>query len=151
MIRRRIIQDLAPRRHSVVAILVVGSRYALQLRDDRSGISDPGRWSLFGGEMRRGESQRCAIRRELREELNLRVTGLSELWRVRYYSSFRRAMARAVVFWADVSQSWAHHQLGEGQRAALFDVGRLPSNTVSLTQALLERHASTVRRGRGPN
>ena len=146
----RIVRDLSPRYHSVVAILTVGSRYALQLRDERPGIADPGRWSLFGGVMRRGEDPRRAIQRELYEELHLRVDDVAELWRVRYYSSFRRAVARAVVFSANVTDNWERHRLGEGQRAALFTVDRLPANIVPLAQALLERHASRVEGWRGP-
>jgi len=136
--------NLSPRYHSVVAILMVGSRYALQLRDERPGIAEPGRWSLFGGVVRRGERPGRAIRRELHEELHLRIDDLTELWRVHYYSSFRRAVARAIVFTGDVTNNWEHHRLGEGQAAGLFTVDRLPPNTVPLAQALLERHAGTV-------
>lgn len=142
--------DLSPRSHSVVAILLVGGRYALQLRDERPGIAEPGRWSLFGGVVRRGEDSARAIQRELHEELYLRVDDLEELWRVRYYSSFHRAVAKVVVFAGDVSGSWKRHRLGEGQRAALFTVDRLPSNTVPLAQALLERHAWTLRNRGSP-
>jgi 8-oxo-dGTP pyrophosphatase MutT (NUDIX family) len=138
--------DLTPRHESVAAILVVGARYALQHRDDRPGIAEPGRWSLFGGSVRLGERPRRAIRRELLEELHLRLDNLSELWRVRYYSTFRGAIARVIVFDADVTNDWDRHRLGEGQRVALFDVDHLPSDTVPLAQALLERHAWTVRR-----
>jgi 8-oxo-dGTP diphosphatase len=141
-------QDLSPRYHSVVAILTVGRRYALQLRDNRPGIAEPGRWSLFGGVMRRGEHPGQAIRRELHEELHLRVDDLAELWRVRYYSSFHRAVARVVVFTGDVTENWERHRLGEGQRAELFTVDRVPSNTVPIARALLERHTWTVRRRR---
>jgi 8-oxo-dGTP pyrophosphatase MutT (NUDIX family) len=144
-------QDLSPRYHSVVAILTVGRRYALQLRDKRPGIAEPGRWSLFGGVVRRGEHPEHAIRRELHEELHLRVDDLAELWRVRYYSSFRRAVARVVVFTGDVTDNWECHRLGEGQRVALFTIARLPPNTVPLAQALLDRHAWMVRRRRSPS
>jgi 8-oxo-dGTP diphosphatase len=138
--------DLSPRHESVAAILVVGSRYVLQHRDDLPGIAEPGRWSLFGGAMEPAEHPQRAIRRELFEELHLRLDHLSELWRVRYYSSFRDIIARVTVFGADVTNDWEHHRLGEGQRAALFDIGHLPSDTVPLVQALLERHAWTVRK-----
>jgi 8-oxo-dGTP pyrophosphatase MutT (NUDIX family) len=142
--------DLTPRYESVAAILLVGSRYVLQHRDDRPDIAEPGRWSLFGGSVSPGEPPRRAIERELFEELHLRVGTLAERWRVRHYSAFRGAMARFIVFDADVTREWERHRLGEGQRAGLFDVAGLPADTVPLARALLERHAAR-RHGAAPS
>jgi hypothetical protein len=58
----------------VLAILTVGDRYALQLRDDVPTIASPGRWSLFGRSLNDGGSARIGIRREIFEELGLDVS-----------------------------------------------------------------------------
>ena len=46
-------------------------RYLLQHRENRSDISFPNWWSLFGGARESGERAEDALRRELREELEL--------------------------------------------------------------------------------
>jgi 8-oxo-dGTP diphosphatase len=52
-------------------ICVEGDGYLMQLRDSRPDIWYPGRWSLFGGGVEAGEDPVGALRRELREELEL--------------------------------------------------------------------------------
>src|SRR5207245_11569256 len=72
-----------------LAILSVSDAYALQLRDNVPTIASPGYWALFGGAIDGGETPLAAIRRDLREELSLRVAGWRERWRV----------GRDVPFW----------------------------------------------------
>lgn len=61
-----------PRGGAVAAILVTpDGRYLLQLRDDKPGIWDPGRWGCFGGSVDQGEAPEEALLRELGEELEL--------------------------------------------------------------------------------
>jgi 8-oxo-dGTP diphosphatase len=136
--------SLTPRYEAVAAILVVGNRYALQHRDNRPDIAEPGRWGLFGGSIDSGEDPHRAIRREILEELYLDVATFSPLWRVLYYSPFGDAIVRTFVFSADLSNDWPRHRLGEGQRTALFPIDDLPLDTVPVAQALLERHASAM-------
>jgi 8-oxo-dGTP diphosphatase len=45
----------------------------LQLRDDKPNLRYPNCWTLFGGALEEGETPHTAIRRELIEELELRV------------------------------------------------------------------------------
>ncbi len=57
---------------AVAALLVLeDGRYVLQRRDDKPEIWYPGHWGLFGGSLDQGESELDALRRELREELEL--------------------------------------------------------------------------------
>lgn len=59
---------------AVAAIVVVDrERYLLQLRDDVPNIWYPGHWGLFGGAVDAGEDEIAALRRELREELELEL------------------------------------------------------------------------------
>lgn len=57
---------------AVAAVIVVEpDRYLMQLRDDIPNIWYPGHWGLFGGAVEAGEDEVAALRRELREELEL--------------------------------------------------------------------------------
>jgi 8-oxo-dGTP pyrophosphatase MutT (NUDIX family) len=59
---------------AVAAIIVVeGSGYLMQLRDDIPQIWYPGHWGLFGGAVDPGEDEITALRRELHEEIELEL------------------------------------------------------------------------------
>jgi 8-oxo-dGTP diphosphatase len=53
----------------VVLLEDAKGRIAMQLRDDRPGVSYPGHWGLFGGGREAGETPEEAGIREVREEL----------------------------------------------------------------------------------
>lgn len=64
---------------AVAAILLdPQGRYIVQRRDDKADIFFPGHWGCFGGAVDAGEPPADAMRRELREELEL-VIGPSGL------------------------------------------------------------------------
>lgn len=67
---------LAPQLGNAAAAIIVieDGRYLLQLRDDIPGIWYPGHWGLFGGGVDPGEDEISALRRELREEIELDIT-----------------------------------------------------------------------------
>src|SRR3974377_2054812 len=69
---------------AAAALIVVGSdgHYLMQLRDQKPGIFYPRHLGLFGGAIDPGESPEISLRRELEEELRLRVSGL------RYFTEF---------------------------------------------------------------
>ena len=59
---------------AVAAILVdPDGKYVVQRRDDKPEIFFPGHWGCFGGAVEEGEPPLDAMRRELREELELDV------------------------------------------------------------------------------
>jgi 8-oxo-dGTP pyrophosphatase MutT (NUDIX family) len=59
---------------AVAALLILeDGRYIMQLRDDIPSIWYPGHWGLFGGGVDDGEEDVAALRRELREELELEL------------------------------------------------------------------------------
>ena len=72
--------------NAVAAILMGDDRcYILQLRDDVPHIWYPGHWGLFGGSVDAGEDELAALRRELREELELEI----EAPRARLFTRFQ--------------------------------------------------------------
>ena len=63
-----------PRRVAGV-ILHREGRVLLQHRDDKPEIRFPGAWAIFGGHVEDGEEPEEAARREMEEELGLRLEG----------------------------------------------------------------------------
>ena len=58
---------------AAAVIRLPGERYLMQLRDRKPDIWYPGCWGCFGGALDEGEDPVAALRRELREELELEV------------------------------------------------------------------------------
>ncbi len=63
------------------AIIFLGERFLLQLRDDDPGTSYPNQWGFFGGEIEPGETPWQALQRELEEEIEWRPKQGSFLYR----------------------------------------------------------------------
>jgi ADP-ribose pyrophosphatase YjhB (NUDIX family) len=114
-----------PRHQIAQAVLLVNRAYALQLRDDVPGIAARGMWALFGGALEEGESPEAALRREIFEELRIRVTDCRLLWQVHRYSEFWGAVLRYWFFFADVTPLWPLHvvkAMGSLQNDTSFQV-----------------------------
>ena len=60
-------------------ILYRDGRVLLQHRDDTPEIRWPGAWAIFGGHVEPDETPEAAARREMEEELGLRLEGPLEL------------------------------------------------------------------------
>lgn len=87
----------------------------LQHRDDVPGISNPGKWSLFGGGLEAGEDPLAGMLRELQEEIGVQPT--------RYRPLVVLEGARTVfhLYLARLDESLAELVLGEGQAMAYVD------------------------------
>jgi 8-oxo-dGTP diphosphatase len=127
----------------VLAVLLAGGRYVLQLRDTRQGIADPGVWALFGGRIEHDETPRAALAREVEEELGIHLRDC------RLVGKFERDSHRAVarypywVFEADITEFWGRHRLGEGQAVSSFLFEELQDLAIPVfIRGLLARHHS---------
>ena len=102
------------------AILLLGEKYILQLRENKPDIAAPGQWSLFGGKKKTDETPLEAILREIREELLIETPGYRYLWFADYFAAFEGEVIRTWFFCSDVSSVWAEHKLMEGQSVGIF-------------------------------
>lgn len=82
---------LHPKSAVAAIILVDGDKYLLQHRDPKPDVFFPSHWSFFGGEAEPRETPIGTIRRELDEELGLRL----DVDAFRYFTTFHFGMAFA--------------------------------------------------------
>jgi 8-oxo-dGTP pyrophosphatase MutT (NUDIX family) len=114
-----------PQIQSAHAVLISGGNYILQLRDNKPTIAAGGQWSLFGGNINKGETALETVRREVYEELCIEPREFSYLRWADYYSSFERTVIRSWFFVSDVTALWPGHKLKEGRAAKAFQFKQL--------------------------
>lgn len=136
-----------PKIQSVHAILVLDGGYILQLRDNKSSIAAPGKWSLFGGMKKERETPYRGIRREIYEELLIDTEEYKYLWFTDYYASFEKTIIRTWFFASDVTSLWSKHQLKEGRAVKCFRFEQLVSlDIVSVMRETIERYHQQCRK-----
>ena len=102
------------------AILLLGDKYVLQLRDNKPTIAAPGQWALFGGMKKTSETPLEAISREIQEELSIQPSEIHYLWFADHFAAFEGKIIRMWFFSSDVNSVWAEHKLLEGQSIGIF-------------------------------
>lgn len=109
-------------------------RILCQLRDNRPGIVCPGLWTCCpGGHVAAGELPREAILRELREEFEIEIEGLTPLLTHTEADSAYKGIYHA--FYADLATPLENVACNEGLRAGFFppeQAAGLPQHPVSL-------------------
>jgi len=110
----------SPKIQSAHAVLLLGEKYILQLRDNNPNIAAPGQWSLFGGMKKTGETPLVAISREIYEELAIQPAEFHDLWFADYFATFENEVIRTWFFFSDVRSVWSEHKLLEGQSIGKF-------------------------------
>lgn len=121
--RTTISRDESPLRcnDAVAAVIVLeDGRYLLQHRDDIPGIWYPDHWGCFGGGVDRGEEERAAMRRELREELGLEIELSGSILRMDYEIVGQGTFYRNYFEVHLSAEQAAGIELGEGQRYGAF-------------------------------
>lgn len=99
-----------------IVLLDTENRVLLQLRDEKDWIPFPGMWAIPGGMLEGGENPEECIRREVLEEMGIRLSAedVSHLWsRVRSYGTEHTFTARVDVAAEDI-------RLTEGQEVRWF-------------------------------
>ena len=104
-------------------------RLLLQHRDDKPGVSYPGKWSFFGGYVEEGETPSTALQRELREEISWHANHVVHLT-TSIFDQYRRrnAVAYREYFLVEYDNR-AHPPLLQREGQGMAWVGReeLPS------------------------
>jgi 8-oxo-dGTP pyrophosphatase MutT (NUDIX family) len=101
-------------------------RYLLQHRENRSDISYPNWWSLFGGARNTDERAEDAMRRELREELELTVQKCVPFLGCTFEIWFEGRLTRKIFFSVETSDRETQALvLHEGQGLAWFTLDEI--------------------------
>lgn len=107
----------------------------LQHRDDKPEIVWPGAWAIFGGHVEHGEEPEAAARREMEEELGLRLEGPLPL----LYHEVRDGRER-FMYTAPLTVPLEELVLTEGQGMALLSREELDVyGVVPIHREILER------------
>lgn len=109
-----------PEIQSAHAVLLLSADYVLQLRDNKPTIAETGKWSLFGGKIKMGETPLETIRREVHEELSIKPAEYIYLWFTDRYLPFYKTYIRIWFFASDVTKIWSNHKLREGEKVKVF-------------------------------
>ena len=97
-----------------IIILNSQQQVLLVLRDNKSSIPFPNTWAFLGGYIEKNESPEAAIRRELVEELELKLD------EVNFFKSYFWEECDEHIFWTRLDLDISQITLHEGQKLAYF-------------------------------
>lgn len=97
-------------------VLLYQNKILLQLRDNKPSITNPNYWRIFGGGIKHTENAEEAAKRELREELGLKIETLKLLLETEFNGEKVHIFTHELD---DISQ------LHEGQAMKFFSKGEI--------------------------
>jgi len=110
-----------------VSIILLNSKneVLLFLRDDKSTIPFPNTWDLLGGHIEEGESPEECIRREMDEEIEIK------LGEIKLFKKYEWPDFDEFIFWKVIDLNIPEIDLHEGQRLAYFNRSQLNSTELA--------------------
>ncbi len=103
-----------------IILLNSNNHVLLLLRDNKIDIPYPNMWDIPGGKVEEGESPEETVRREMMEEMSIKVLGEINLFKI--YTSENLT---DYIFWKRIDLSPAEINLNEGQRIEYFSLDRI--------------------------
>ncbi len=104
---------------SAKGIIVLKNKYLLQLRDNKKNIYFPNFWGLFGGRVDTNETFSKALKREIKEEINLIVNINKKIFSTTY-NMIGLKKKRKMVYYECQKIKNTELILSEGKNFGLF-------------------------------
>tara|TARA_B100001121_G_C18434243_1_gene500699 strand:+ start:159 stop:590 length:432 start_codon:yes stop_codon:yes gene_type:complete len=102
---------------SVKAILKFKKKYLMQLRDKKKDIFFANFWGFFGGQVDKKEDYKTAIKRELKEEINIKMKNFKKIFSFNYKISGIKSKFKTIYFTCEVKSLPKKVLISEGQAA----------------------------------
>ncbi len=100
-------------------IIVLKKKYLLQLRDNKKNIYFPNFWGLFGGRVGSNENFSEALKREIKEEINLIITIKKKIFSTTY-DMIGLKKKRKMIYYECLKTKNTQLILKEGKKFGLF-------------------------------
>lgn len=135
------------RRAGAKVFLVYNSEILLILRDNKPSIPFPNTWDLPGGGIEQGESAEQALRRELKEEINIALGKITYLGEQSWDDGSKDGGIISHHFAKLTKDEFEVIKLGkEGQRLDFFSLQKLTGlNLVRYLDEYLFKHEDELR------
>ena len=104
---------------SAKGIIVLKKKYLLQLRDNKKNIYFPNFWGLFGGRVGSNENFSEALKREIKEEINLIITIKKKIFSTTY-DMIGLKKKRKMIYYECLKTKNTQLILKEGKKFGLF-------------------------------
>lgn len=109
------------------------AKYLFFLRDDKSDIVNPNMWSTFGGGIEINESPEEALKREIKEESNIKIYDIQLIGEqksthiIRDKNKKRKVENKQFIFLGYTDDELAELILDEGQKLNYFTLKKIKS------------------------
>ncbi len=104
---------------SAKGIIVLKKKYLLQLRDNKKNIYFPNFWGLFGGRVSSNENFSEALKREIKEEINMIINIKKKVFSTTY-DMIGLKKKRKMIYYECLKTKNTQLILTEGKKFGLF-------------------------------
>ena len=132
---------------SVAAIIYHKKKYFLQKRDNKKTIIFPNHSSLFGGMKEKSESCPKAMRRELFEEINIKIKNISKFFTYDITTKKLKYKRKRVYFLCNLPENFKKKlEVKEGQYGKFYSINDInPQNIVPWDYSVLMYHQKIIK------
>ena len=111
--------------NSVGLIIFFRNKYLVQKRDIKKNIYFPGIFGLFGGKCLKNETSKNAIKREIKEELNIYPLSVHQFLKIKFNTKVLSNRTRTYFFYKLEEKLKKKIFLKEGKSYHFYDIKKI--------------------------